>query len=1331
MKNLTCTLLAMFAILTLAAKEPIANIASKKLFFIENKGQIIDQYKQHRKDIDFKLDGGGMTIFCGAAKLHYQWSQYTGKPGDSNMQVNTYRMDVQLVGANPKAQLVKEEVNSYYENHYSPRLKDGMTAKSYSRMVYKNIYPQIDWIIYCKGSELKYDFVVHKGGNPADIRLQYNGATATQLKNGAFTATTPMGSITEEAPYSYEAATQKPVASAYKLQDGVLSFDVVKQDADVVIDPNLVWATYYGGSGYDYGGQIAADDSGKIYFTGSTNSVSNIATTGAYSATKINSYENFLVCMNESCVRLWATYYGISTNSVVAEPVGLAIDTINNSLYVCGNTQDTVNVSTPGAHQVAKSGGYDAYLMKFNFSGFRVWGTYYGGSGSENYATDVETDPFGNVYLSGTTQSTNSIATTGAYNTTLPTGGIGGFLVKFNGVGVRQWGTYLCIHEISGSIDDGLNLTSDISGNVYVAGRAIGSCAVGTAGTHSQFPIEVGGNDIWLGKFNSSGSLIWATFYGGQGLDAVTALAVSDIGDVYMGGATYSDTGIATSTGFRTTKYVPTWYDGFIVRFNNLGRRVWGTYVGDSIGIGAAWGRQVNGIKVSENSRIVVSGVSYNNRLTASNDLVTAGGFQPIRNSTMDEVVGILDLSGKRLWGSFIGGNQDEGYFGVGFGSGGLVLTKNNIYMVGLTSSTNLLAYGSGIHQNFNAGITDAYVVKIELDTFVAIRHPFTDTSLCVGDSFKVKTSVNHPFRSTNVFTVQLSNASGSFASPTVIGAKTANGNDSIKCFIPLTTVAGSGYRIRIVTSAPADTSETNGFDIRIKQMPTAVLATSNSPVCVDDTIKLYGSSSNTDVNYSWSGVGGFSSGAKDTVRANVVSAYAGNYVLAANRQGCIVKDTVTIQVRQRPSDTAVASSNSPVCTNGTINLSGASTTVGVSYLWKGPGGYTSTVQSPSRGSAVVAYSGYYRLSTVLNGCPSTYYDSVYVTVYPPTTAPTPSANAPVCVGQDLQLGASNITGATYAWTSTTGFTSAVQNPVRSAATTAYAGKYYVTATVNGCTSARDSVTVTVNPAPVINVYPSPKDSICVGQSVTFVSSNSNAGTSYTRSWFKNSNVIGGAANANYNTTAAADGDEYYVTLTAYGVCATPFTDTSNVIKMHVLPYLAPAVSITANPNATVTSGTMINFTATPTNGGGKPGYQWTRNGMPVVGAISNVWGASTLSNNDLICVDMTSSYVCPNPKTAKSNCIKVSIESTGIAGIWTGKEPNIYPNPAKDKLIIEGIEKGTKIQFYDVIGRVVIKEVSTATTTELNMSHFVPGSYVLILSTDTGDRMTVKVVKE
>ncbi|MFN4247648.1 MAG: T9SS type A sorting domain-containing protein [Flavipsychrobacter sp.] len=622
------------------------------------------------------------------------------------------------------------------------------------------------------------------------------------------------------------------------------------------------------------------------------------------------------------------------------------------------------------------------------------------------------------------------------------------------------------------------------------------------------------------------------------------------------------------------------------------------------------------------------------------------------------------------------------------------------------------------------------YIDSVVVRPITGIINLYADSVLCAGDTINVPYGLYRTYNSGNVFSVQLSNAAGSFATGTTTIGTSTNSSGNITCVIPRNIAASNTYRLRILATSPTDTSDDNGINIRIKPLPTAVVASSNAPLCATDTLRLSGSSGNTDVTYSWIGVAGFAAGVKDTFRAATTTAHTGNYILTVNRQGCIVKDTTYVLVKPRP-DTPHASSNSPVCTGASISFTGTNNTPGVSYMWNGPSGFSSTSQSPVRTGAVTAYSGIYRVYTSLNGCASLMYDSTAVFVYPVTPSPVPSANTPLCLGQDLQLGAGTIPGASYVWSGPGGYGSTLQNPLRTASTSAFAGKYYVQAIVNGCISSADSVTVAVNPTPTISMYPSPKDSICVGQNVTFVSSNSNAGSSYTRSWFKNNNVIGGAANANYSTTTAADGDEYYVTLTAYGVCATPYTDTSNVIKMRVLPYLAPSVSISANPNTTVTSGTMINFTATPTNGGNMSKYQWTRNGTNITGAISNIWGASTLSNNDQICVDMTSGYLCPNPKTAKSNCIKVSIESTGIVGVWTGKEPSIYPNPTNDKLTIEGIDKGTKIQLSDVLGRVVIKATATNETTELNMSHLAAGSYMLILSKDNGDRMSVKVVKE
>lgn len=1339
MKKITCILFMLLYSTWLYAKDgKQAFGAATTLQFLENSGQITDQHKQPRKDIDFKVDAGGLTIFGGSAALHYQWVQHQGSPMDSNMQTETYRMDVVLLGANKNAKLLKEELQPYYENYYYPHCKDGATAQSYRRMVYKDVYPNIDWVIYTTGKELKYDFVVHRGGNPADIQLQYSGATTLQLQDGAFTATTPMGSITEEAPYSYVAGSKKQVKSAYKLQGDVLSFDVRSRDEELVIDPNIVWVTYYGGSGREDVSSIVADDSDKVYIIGNTSSNNNISTTGAWRTTylpNIYGWDGYIACFTNQGIRQWGTYFGSFMDGHVTSTI--AIDTVRDCLYVTGITTDTVGIATTGAHQTVHGGGKDAFLTKLNLTGFRVWTTYYGGAGNEKGVVNVETDYLGNVYLYGKTNSSNNIATPGSYKSS----GSGAYLVKFNTAGIRQWATYLCLaNYLTGGTNDGDGrlLKTSRNGDVYIAGTSSYlECVMGTAGTHRPNPIDTNTNgyvDVWLGKFTPSGSLAWGTYYGGKNSDWPNAIGVANNGDVYMTGTTTSDTGIATLNAFRTLKHTASFQiqEGFLVRFDSLGRRIWGTYMADSnVGYAGDW--LSPSVIISEDNKVYVSISSVVPSSSWTNhELVTPDGFQTSRSSNVDIVLAMFDTSGKRLWGSYLGSNGYDGYGGSADGDNkDLALTNKYLYLGSTTTSTAGLAGGAGsIHQTTFGGSYDAFIAQLSLDTTVRIRLPFTDTLFCPGDSFKVKYKVNFPFRSGNVFSVQLSNASGSFASPTVIGTKTTNTDDSITYVIPRTASAGNGYRIRVIASAPADTSPDVGVNIRIKPLPANVLASTNAPVCAGDTLRLSGSSANTDVTWSWAGAAGFTSSSKDTFRAAPTTAHSGNYIVTANRSGCIVKDTVTVLIKPRP-DTPDAFNNGPLCTGDVINLTGSSPTSGVTYQWIGPGGFTSTAQNPVRTGAVTAYGGVYKVYTTLSGCAALFYDSTTVVVHPVTQVPSASANTQVCVGQDLQLMASTVAGASYVWSGPGGFSSPAQNPLLLSSTTAFAGKYYVYAVQNNCLSARDSVTVVVNPSPTVSMYPSPKDSICAGGTVNFISAISNTGTSFVRTWYKNNNVIGGAANANYSTSAVADMDEFYVSVTVYGVCATPYTVDGNKIKMRVLPWLTPSATITANPTGTVKSGTIINFNANAVNGGTKPAYQWLRNGAGVTGAISNTWGAATLSNNDQICVDVTSNYLCPNPKTVRSNCIKLSIESTGVVGIWAGKEPDIYPNPVKEILHIEGVEKGTMLKLYDAGGKLVLSETSTGADAVLNLAGVASGNYLLRISTDAGNSMSVKVVKE
>ena len=180
---------------------------------------------------------------------------------------------------------------------------------------------------------------------------------------------------------------------------------------------NLLWREQD-----DYGYSCATDASGNIYLSGYTNSTSGIATTGAHQTTYGGNYDAFLVKFNSSGVRQWGTYYGGTNDD---NGYSCATDASGN-IYLSGYTRSTSGIATTGAHQTTYGGRFDAFLVKFNSSGVRQWGTYYGGTSDDN-GYSCATDASGNIYLSGHTRSTSGIATTGAHQTTYG----GGILMPF------------------------------------------------------------------------------------------------------------------------------------------------------------------------------------------------------------------------------------------------------------------------------------------------------------------------------------------------------------------------------------------------------------------------------------------------------------------------------------------------------------------------------------------------------------------------------------------------------------------------------------------------------------------------------------------------------------------------------------------------------------------------------------------------------------------------------------------------------------------------------------------------------------------------------------
>jgi hypothetical protein len=201
---------------------------------------------------------------------------------------------------------------------------------------------------------------------------------------------------------------------------------------------------------------------------------------------------------------------------------------------------------------------------------------------------------------------------------------------------------------------------------------------------------------------------------------------------------------------------------------------------------------------------------------------------------------------------------------------------------------------------------------------------------------------------------------------------------------------------------------------------------------------------------------------------------------------------------------------------------------------------------------------------------------------------------------------------------------------------------------VTQSTATSNAITMIVNSpvTPSVSIAAS-ATTICAGTNVTFTATPTNGGTPSYQWKLNGANV--GTNSANYQNTGLINNDIVTVVMTTSLTCVTQSTATSNAITITVNPILIPSVSIAASA-ATICAGTNVTFTATPVNGG-TPSYQWKLNGVNT-GTNSATYQNSTLVNNDVITVVMTSTATCVSPATATSNAITMTVTAPVIPSV-------------------------------------------------------------------------------
>lgn len=216
---------------------------------------------------------------------------------------------------------------------------------------------------------------------------------------------------------------------------------------------------------------------------------------------------------------------------------------------------------------------------------------------------------------------------------------------------------------------------------------------------------------------------------------------------------------------------------------------------------------------------------------------------------------------------------------------------------------------------------------------------------------------------------------------------------------------------------------------------------------------------------------------------------------------------------------------------------------------------------------------------------------------------------------------------------------------------------------ITGYTSTTSGIRVndgaSVSVTPSVSVTSSaPSNTFCSGQSVTFTANPVNGGSSPSYQWKKNGSNIAGATSPTYTTSTLANSDQISVVLTSSLACVTSSTGTSPAVTM-TLGTVPASVSI-GSTGSSICSGTAVTFTATPTNGGSSPSYQWLLNGSSIGGATSPTYSSSSLVNGDQVSVRMTSSIACATGSPATSSITTMTVTASGEPTVSITSVPSV-----------------------------------------------------------------------
>jgi gliding motility-associated-like protein len=589
--------------LTIVSTIFVGLTVNAQMEFVENKGQW-DKKVNFRGDFtsgSFFLEGRGFTVDLHNPADLVQLSETmhghgntasTNTPGYAMppqnetppVTVRSHAYKVNFLGSSNNIQVVPDKIETGYNNYLlgNDPSKWGSNCRVYQAVTYKNVYPNIDVRYYTYSNQLKYDLIVHPGGNPDAIAMRYDGAGKLEVKNKELIINTSVGAVKELYPYSYQSiyGKKEAVDCKYIITDNVVRFKVqhYSPTETLVIDPSLIFSSYTGSTADNWGYTATPGPDGSFFAGGIAFGAGYPTSAGAYQTTygggitedNLPPYDMaiFKFSANGS-QRLYATYIGGNGNeqphSMICDPQG--------NLIIAGRSSSHNFPGTP--LKPSSANDFDIVIIKLNASGSaalgaqRIGGTandgvnirakYANDNGNpvadvtrRNYGDDARSevilDAAGNVFLASCTQSSDFPVTPGSPIQSVFGGGRqDGVILKFT----PNLNTVLFSSFFGGSKDDACFVMSinPLTGNLYVAGGTNSTNLPGLTGTVMFNTFQGGEVDGFITEIVPDGSgVIRTTYQGTSGNDLVYGIQFDKFGFPYIMGTTTGNWPVINAT---------------------------------------------------------------------------------------------------------------------------------------------------------------------------------------------------------------------------------------------------------------------------------------------------------------------------------------------------------------------------------------------------------------------------------------------------------------------------------------------------------------------------------------------------------------------------------------------------------------------------------------------------------------------------------------------------------------------------------------------------------------------------------------------------------------